>query len=164
MHRDSHAISKLIKPKVRIIHIVAPEIIKTDVANFRELVQRLTGQPCESKGLIKKKARSTSTTPGKKRKTTGYSCESNKKAMQQIPEFGLASLIRGEKQVGANKVWEGENSLSNCNFLDGFGDLNGFMHDLSDSLTLTTSNSQSSCEMDGYEDIYTPFLAEGGLI
>ncbi|CAN0927643.1 VQ motif-containing protein 25 [Linum grandiflorum] len=32
-------------PKIRIIHIFAPEIIKTDVANFRELVQRLTGKP-----------------------------------------------------------------------------------------------------------------------
>ncbi|WCJ19026.1 VQ motif-containing protein [Euphorbia peplus] len=40
----NNMISKL-KPKVRIIHIFAPEIIKTDVANFRELVQRLTGKP-----------------------------------------------------------------------------------------------------------------------
>ncbi|CAL1372390.1 unnamed protein product [Linum trigynum] len=32
-------------PKIRIIHIFAPEIIKTDVANFRELVHRLTGKP-----------------------------------------------------------------------------------------------------------------------
>ncbi|KAL2923846.1 VQ motif-containing protein 18 [Bienertia sinuspersici] len=44
MHRDSRVISK-IQPKIRIIHIFAPEIIKTDVANFRELVQRLTGKP-----------------------------------------------------------------------------------------------------------------------
>ncbi|OIW11725.1 hypothetical protein TanjilG_20209 [Lupinus angustifolius] len=42
--RDSHMISKF-KPKIRIIHIYAPEIIKTDAANFRELVQRLTGKP-----------------------------------------------------------------------------------------------------------------------
>ncbi|XP_010672811.2 VQ motif-containing protein 18 [Beta vulgaris subsp. vulgaris] len=44
MHRDSRVISK-VQPKIRIIHIFAPEIIKTDVANFRELVQRLTGKP-----------------------------------------------------------------------------------------------------------------------
>ncbi|CAH9063068.1 unnamed protein product [Cuscuta europaea] len=37
------------KPKIRIIHIFAPEIIKTDVQNFRELVQRLTGKPPEKK-------------------------------------------------------------------------------------------------------------------
>ncbi|KAJ1259932.1 hypothetical protein BS78_10G193700 [Paspalum vaginatum] len=33
------------RPKIKIIHIIAPEIIKTDVANFRDLVQRLTGKP-----------------------------------------------------------------------------------------------------------------------
>ncbi|KAL0339569.1 UNVERIFIED_CONTAM: VQ motif-containing protein 25 [Sesamum radiatum] len=44
MHKNSHTISKS-KPKIRIIHIFAPEIIKTDAANFRELVQRLTGKP-----------------------------------------------------------------------------------------------------------------------
>ena len=32
------------RPAIKIIHIVAPEIIKTDAANFRELVQRLTGR------------------------------------------------------------------------------------------------------------------------
>uniref|UniRef100_A0A0E0LDK1 VQ domain-containing protein n=1 Tax=Oryza punctata TaxID=4537 RepID=A0A0E0LDK1_ORYPU len=32
------------RPKIRIIHIIAPEIIKTDVASFRDLVQRLTGK------------------------------------------------------------------------------------------------------------------------
>jgi hypothetical protein len=32
------------RPKIRIIHIISPEIIKTDVANFRDLVQRLTGK------------------------------------------------------------------------------------------------------------------------
>ncbi|PON44505.1 VQ motif containing protein [Parasponia andersonii] len=49
IHKDSKTISKVstTKPKIRIIHIFAPEIIKTDVANFRELVQRLTGKPTE---------------------------------------------------------------------------------------------------------------------
>ncbi|EYU27157.1 hypothetical protein ABFS82_02G128500 [Erythranthe guttata] len=44
----SRTIAK-VKPKIRIIHIVAPEIIKTDVQNFRELVQKLTGKPAEAK-------------------------------------------------------------------------------------------------------------------
>lgn len=43
-HRDSRAITK-VRPKIRVIHIFAPEIIKTDVDNFRELVQSLTGKP-----------------------------------------------------------------------------------------------------------------------
>ncbi|OIT21595.1 hypothetical protein A4A49_35961 [Nicotiana attenuata] len=55
MHKDSHSISKL-KPKIRIIHIIAPQIIKTDVENFRELVQRLTGKhAAEGKGSNKKR-------------------------------------------------------------------------------------------------------------
>ncbi|KAL1533989.1 hypothetical protein AAHA92_15732 [Salvia divinorum] len=57
MHRNSRMISKTTKQKIRIIHIFAPEIIKTDAANFRELVQRLTGKPGITKGLRKKEAR-----------------------------------------------------------------------------------------------------------
>ncbi|PIN05878.1 hypothetical protein CDL12_21570 [Handroanthus impetiginosus] len=53
VQKNSHTISKL-KPKIRIIHIVAPEIIKIDAENFRELVQRLTGKPVERKGSADK--------------------------------------------------------------------------------------------------------------
>ena len=44
LNKNSQVISK-IKPKIRIIHIFAPEVIKTDVKNFRSLVQSLTGKP-----------------------------------------------------------------------------------------------------------------------
>ncbi|KAK8496631.1 hypothetical protein V6N13_022953 [Hibiscus sabdariffa] len=44
MKRDSKA-----NPKIRIIHVCAREIITTDVANFRELLQRLTGKPPQEK-------------------------------------------------------------------------------------------------------------------
>ncbi|GJM97968.1 hypothetical protein PR202_ga14937 [Eleusine coracana subsp. coracana] len=46
-HRGSYTTmtTTTTRPKIKIIHIVAPEIIKTDVANFRDLVQRLTGKP-----------------------------------------------------------------------------------------------------------------------
>ncbi|XP_009592980.2 VQ motif-containing protein 25-like [Nicotiana tabacum] len=47
MNKNSQTITKM-KPQIRIIHVFAPEIIKTDVANFRELVQRLTGKPSPS--------------------------------------------------------------------------------------------------------------------
>lgn len=43
-HDYSRTISK-IKPKIRTIHLVEPEIIKTTVQEFQELVQRLTGKP-----------------------------------------------------------------------------------------------------------------------
>ncbi|WOG95674.1 hypothetical protein DCAR_0415001 [Daucus carota subsp. sativus] len=41
MQRDSHFI---LKHKVRVIHLYEPKIIQTDVSNFREMVQKLTGR------------------------------------------------------------------------------------------------------------------------
>ncbi|MFS7977259.1 putative VQ motif-containing protein/18/20/21/25 [Helianthus anomalus] len=102
MHKDSRIISK-IKPKIRIIHIFAPEIIKTDVANFRELVQRLTGKPTEKK---KPKTRK----------------ESHKRL--NISPVGLE--VR-EKIKGEEEIWVGANSGGG--FLGGFGDLDGFMQE-----------------------------------
>ncbi|KAG2258581.1 hypothetical protein Bca4012_021747 [Brassica carinata] len=54
MNKNSQIITK-IKPKIRIIHIFAPEIINTDVKNFRTLVQSLTGKPEITKTGSKKK-------------------------------------------------------------------------------------------------------------
>ncbi|CAL9188300.1 unnamed protein product [Musa hybrid cultivar] len=54
MKDSSHAITKP-KPEIRIIHVFEPEIMKTDAANFRELVQRLTGKPVAAVGGKKKK-------------------------------------------------------------------------------------------------------------
>ncbi|XP_071737515.1 VQ motif-containing protein 25-like [Rutidosis leptorrhynchoides] len=104
MHKDSHIISK-IKPKIRIIHIFAPEIIKTDVANFRELVQRLTGKPNEKKKLKTRK-------------------ESHKRST-----FSQGVLEVREKIKGEEEIWVGANSGGG--FLGGFGDLDGFMQEFS---------------------------------
>ncbi|KVH94706.1 VQ-like protein [Cynara cardunculus var. scolymus] len=108
MHKDSRIISK-IKPKIRIIHIFAPEIIKTDVANFRDLVQRLTGKPAE-----KKKLKTTKRTETQKRSS-----------------FSLAAAgaeVTREKIKGEEEIWVGANSGGG--FLGGFGDLDGFMQEL----------------------------------
>ncbi|KAK1602953.1 hypothetical protein QYE76_037605 [Lolium multiflorum] len=43
-HTTSSSRTTTTRPAIRIIHIIAPEIIKTDAANFRDLVQRLTGR------------------------------------------------------------------------------------------------------------------------
>lgn len=51
------------RPKIKIIHIIAPEIIKTDVANFRDLVQRLTGKPVASATAVLGVATTTSPPP-----------------------------------------------------------------------------------------------------
>ncbi|KAI3678166.1 hypothetical protein L6452_37448 [Arctium lappa] len=106
MHKDSRIISK-IKPKIRIIHIFAPEIIKTDVANFRDLVQRLTGKPAEKKKL----------------KTT-----TKRKETQKRSSFSLGAEVMREKIKGEEEIWVGANSGGG--FLGGFGDLDGFMQEL----------------------------------
>ncbi|XP_057806202.1 VQ motif-containing protein 18-like [Salvia miltiorrhiza] len=49
----SRSISKL-KPKIRITHIVEPEVITTTAEDFQQLVQRLTGKPVERKQSRKK--------------------------------------------------------------------------------------------------------------
>jgi hypothetical protein len=102
MHQDSKKISKP-KPKIRIIHIFAPEIIKTDVANFRELVQQLTGKPAE-KGCKKK--------PRIPRREEPRSASSTDKPP-------VVKKMEG--------MWNGENSDG---FLGGFADLEGFIQEL----------------------------------
>ncbi|EEF50223.1 VQ motif-containing protein 17-like [Ricinus communis] len=143
MHKDSHVISKL-KPKVRIIHIFAPEIIKTDVENFRELVQRLTGKPGDnrdhessnkgSSGMKKnKKTRSSSICNKlmKKKKSTSFS--------MQLEDYGISSLIQEDKvkMEEENEIW-GSNGENSNEFFDGFSDFNGFIHGLSDNVSLAT--------------------------
>ncbi|KAK3010095.1 hypothetical protein RJ639_012435 [Escallonia herrerae] len=116
MQRDSHLVSK-VKPKIRIIHIFAPEIIKTDVANFRELVQRLTGKPTEDNRATNKKKR-TRMNPRKE----GFS---SKAAAAKKMEF--RGMIKGEEE----EIWGGANSGGG--FLGGFADLEyGFMQELSE--------------------------------
>ncbi|KAG8043843.1 hypothetical protein GUJ93_ZPchr0458g22777 [Zizania palustris] len=46
----SHAIAKAPARKIRIVHVLAPEVIKTEARHFRELVQRLTGKPAAYDG------------------------------------------------------------------------------------------------------------------
>nr|XP_033514768.1 VQ motif-containing protein 25-like isoform X2 [Nicotiana tomentosiformis] len=121
MNKNSQTISKM-KPKIRIIHIFAPEIIKTDVANFRELVQRLTGKPSEKK----------------KNNNNSYN---NIKKRQQITTKQLVpkkmELIRSgcnypsefrERIKGEEDIWR--NANSGAGFLGGFQDYDGcFMQD-----------------------------------
>ncbi|KAI9077327.1 hypothetical protein K1719_040771 [Acacia pycnantha] len=56
MHKHSQTISKM-KPKIRIIHIFAPQIIHTDVHNFRQLVQSLTGKPTDRQNYNNKNSK-----------------------------------------------------------------------------------------------------------
>ncbi|GLT65827.1 hypothetical protein SLA2020_382330 [Shorea laevis] len=114
MHKNSHMISKP-KPKIRIIHIFAPEIIKTDVENFRELVQRLTGKPTHEKGCKKKARRA----------------DPRSSFHEKLPPPPVAKKLEltSEKVPKEEEgIWTGENSGG---FLNGFGDLEfGFIQEL----------------------------------
>lgn len=101
--KDSQVISK-VKPKVKIIHIYAPEIIKTDAENFRELVQRLTGKPEEDERS-----------------------KSNKAMIMQED-------VKNENGVKEDEddIWRKSRSNDKFSgFLDGFSELDCFMEELS---------------------------------
>eukprot|EP00268_Persea_americana_P058518 TRINITY_DN70834_c0_g1_i1.p1 TRINITY_DN70834_c0_g1~~TRINITY_DN70834_c0_g1_i1.p1 ORF type:complete len:149 (-),score=17.60 TRINITY_DN70834_c0_g1_i1:25-471(-) len=121
MHKESHVGSKF-KPKIRIVHIIAPEIIKTDVANFRELVQRLTGKP-GGRQCGKKKAR----------------CSSSDVSESDVSESvcGFRNSGYGERVKEEEEMWGDENAA----FFGGLGDLDGFIQGLGDFPLLPLSSS-----------------------
>ncbi|KAK9154622.1 hypothetical protein Sjap_002102 [Stephania japonica] len=137
MHSNSHVISKF-KPKIRIVHIFAPEVIKTDVENFRELVQRLTGKPAERKPVTKKNKkvnlmRSTAIrTVTKKTKTVELG---DHHVCRNAAAYG-ERIKDEEEELGG--MWGGENNLSG--FFGGFGDLDRFVQGLGE-FPLTSANA-----------------------
>lgn len=117
MHKNSHMIPKP-KPKIRIIHIFAPEIIKTDVENFRELVQRLTGKPEQDRQKC-----------SRKRPRRAEFCGEELPAAAKKIEVRSGKVLKEEEGM-----WDGEKSGG---FLNGFGDLEfGFVHELGDEFPL----------------------------
>ncbi|KAK1589266.1 hypothetical protein Q3G72_032143 [Acer saccharum] len=124
MHNNSHIISKF-KPKIRIVHIFAPEIIKTNAANFRELVQRLTGKPAaENKG-----------NPKKKKKLPCRSLLIHDHANKTMQFEDLVTRSNEEKVIKEEEndnIW-GDGSSSSGNFFDDFKDFDGFIQELSES-------------------------------
>ncbi|XP_027343030.1 VQ motif-containing protein 17-like [Abrus precatorius] len=127
--RGSHVISKF-KPKIRIIHIYAPEIIKIDAENFRELVQRLTGKPDDGGG-------------GRNKSKTALTKDPiidlhTKKAMimQEDEEFlSMQNEIRVKnahnEEAVEDDMWRSKSKEKFSGFLDGFTELDGFMEELS---------------------------------
>ncbi|KDP24622.1 hypothetical protein JCGZ_25538 [Jatropha curcas] len=138
MHKDSQRISK-IKPKIRIIHIFAPEIIKTDVANFRELVQRLTGKPSDhhhhQKGShFKNKKPRTVSNQEQENLQPKPSITSNNKKMELVTT-GFMNNYNNKviKEEEEDPMWNGANSGG---FLAGFADLDGFIQELNEEFPM----------------------------
>ncbi|CAI9779438.1 unnamed protein product [Fraxinus pennsylvanica] len=119
MHKNSQKISK-IKPKIRISHIFAPEIIKTDAANFRELVQKLTGKPTEN-------LRSSCT---KKKRTRNVANDPRilAKKMDLAMKNGFESSGFKERIKGEEHIWR--NANTGAGFLGGFTEFDGFMKEI----------------------------------
>lgn len=129
MHKDSHVVTKF-KPKIRIIHVFAPEIIKTDVANFRDLVQSLTGKPAEKNyGVRMKKMTKTSSS-----KPPGTKTQITKKMMDQAQhEDQFPSSLRNGEPIKEEieELWRSSGEKISS-FLDGFSDFDGFIEGLND--------------------------------
>lgn len=135
MHKDSQMMSK-VKPKIRIIHIFAPEIIKTDVANFRELVQRLTGKPTSENTTTRRKRRNISRTGSSSEDELRLVYNSKPVAPAVVTpkkleiRTGFRPAELRERIKGEEEIWGGANSGGG--FLGGFADLEyGFMQELS---------------------------------
>ncbi|KAI3448949.1 hypothetical protein Pfo_005614 [Paulownia fortunei] len=131
IHNDSQTISKQ-KPKIRIIHIVAPEIIKTDVENFRELVQRLTGKPLDRRGNMKK---------GNKVSSQVLHPKTYGTKPRKITQSGGAPTLQNTQRMKkeSEEIHGGENSNAFLSFL---GDVDGFMHDMNEFPLLPFRASQ----------------------
>ncbi|CAA7060646.1 unnamed protein product [Microthlaspi erraticum] len=150
MHKQSYSITKS-KPKIRIIHIYAPEIIKTDVANFRELVQSLTGKPDDDRSVSKTKPRSR---------------DIHRQVQDMFNTDKLRELEHCDQGFSLNSqmeeismTWNGNSGVgeSSGGFLNGLGDFEGFIQELGEFPYLplssidasASSNSSSSSHLHG---------------
>ncbi|KAJ0088054.1 hypothetical protein Patl1_32979 [Pistacia atlantica] len=129
MHRDSQAISKP-KPKIRIIHIFAPEIIKTDVENFRELVQRLTGKPAHDLQQKKKSCNKMKKQRAPRKDQENPRTNNNNSTSVHENQLQEGKKMAGVKEEEEEEVEEGVMWSNNGGYLNGFSDFEGFMHEL----------------------------------
>ncbi|CAN8317975.1 unnamed protein product [Cochlearia groenlandica] len=126
MHKQSKTLTKS-KPKIRIIHVYAPEIIKTDVSSFRELVQKLTGKPDHHHRHDQK---------GLKRNPNSRESHDHHQVHDMNKCLGLcvnSQVDEEERQeMKSLMTWNGTNSggeSSSGEFLNGLGDFDGYLHD-----------------------------------
>jgi VQ motif len=123
LHHSSHTISKL-KPKVRVVHLIAPEIIKTDVTNFRDLVQKLTGKPTTNK----KRSKSSGNTNPKSNQERGVS-DDNVKEEQFVKYEDQWINMEGSSSGGYLSYLEEEEGEVEGFFQPSFmGDLSSLFH------------------------------------
>lgn len=140
MNKNSQVITK-IKPKIRIIHIFAPEVIKTDVKNFRSLVQSLTGKPAAGEAKTGKKR-------AKPRIPTSQEpvCEDHQPVNRLSGFTGL--LANGGSHQVKEEWGSGDQSTSNTNT---YFDLEGLIQDVGeDYFSSFPMRSSSSSQVEGF--------------
>lgn len=120
MHKQSRTLTKS-KPKIRIIHIFAPEIIKTDVSNFREIVQQLTGKQDHHHDLPHQKSL--------KRNPRSRGSHDHHQVHDMNKSHGFC--INSEEEGMVSMTWNGNGGESSSGgFLNGLGDFDGFIQEL----------------------------------
>ncbi|CAK9177432.1 unnamed protein product [Ilex paraguariensis] len=129
VYHDSHVIIPKFKPKIRITHIFPPKLIKTDVANFRELVQRLTGKPANRKD----RGKNSSSLPSKGSRTKYPKRCRNIKGSQDGINF-LQNGVRMKKEC--------EEMYGGYEDSNGFVDMDCLIQDLSEFPLLPFTSSQ----------------------
>ncbi|XP_042027294.1 VQ motif-containing protein 18-like [Salvia splendens] len=122
VHDYSRSISKL-KPKIRIIHIVEPEIITTTAEDFQQLVQRLTGKPVERKQSRNKKGNNASSV-----------------LLPHCIKTEEAPVLQGARRmkVEVEEICDAEDHILFSTFLE---DIDGLFHDMNESPTLFSFRS-----------------------
>ncbi|KAL6532918.1 hypothetical protein OROGR_013878 [Orobanche gracilis] len=120
MHKNSQTTSRT-KSEIRIIHIFAPQIIKTDASNFRELVQRLTGKPKDNEQSTKKpKTKFTEQEPRNTTTTAATTTNNNNNNFRSNKVKGFHAEGFGEKINGEEEIWRDSNTGGG--FLGGFSE------------------------------------------
>ncbi|CAD5165280.1 unnamed protein product [Musa acuminata subsp. malaccensis] len=121
------------KPKTRILHVFPPEIIKTDAANFRELVQRLTGKPVTRASSNRRK----------KKKEDEAGCVGLEGEV--APSCEQVGLWRGTQEPGSGGGAKVElEEKDSGGFSWEFGEIESFLHELSDVSWLPSCTSPAN--------------------
>ncbi|CAN1278160.1 VQ motif-containing protein 17 [Linum perenne] len=135
-------------PKIRIIHIFAPEIIKTDVANFRELVQRLTGKPTVNDGHVserkkrKSKSKQLPPPPNVNDETNGRYSDENDSVCYPYHNggfLGVGSWFDATTVKEENRIeWPvNQDGRTGCGY---FEEIDGFIQELGAEFPLVEPN------------------------
>ncbi|KAF7018729.1 hypothetical protein CFC21_031986 [Triticum aestivum] len=118
-HRWSRPIAKGPPRKIRIVHVLAPEVIKTDARHFRDLVQRLTGKPKGGAGSSSSSSSWSAESSSQQAAAGGSSSDARAVAVAVAPEAAAATVKAEVKEE------EGDAASPEEGFGRAFGEAGG---------------------------------------